>query len=136
MNGSGKVGLGATDMLSSQVLRHDLTVAVGVQETVQPGPQRPHLYYSAFLVTKGQAHLRNVLRKQLASAGFESSSAPASWEQFGFNADCLLLLTCVPQSDGRTYVHVVATSSADGPAKYWSDEMTHRIQNDTSVSFD
>lgn len=113
------------------------SIAVVAAPVAQPDvPARPYLYYFSFTVAKSHPHLRNVVRKQLHDAGFESSSPPAGWEHFGVNADCLLLLTVVPLPDGKTYVQVVATSATEGPAKHWSGEMANRVKNDTSVSFD
>ena len=63
---------------------------------------------------------RRSLEGSLDKAGFEIASAPAAWEHFATNADTIMVVTNVPLSPSKTYVHVLATSNASAPAKKWA----------------
>jgi hypothetical protein len=43
-----------------------------------------------------------------------------TWEQFGANADRLVLVTSVPLSASKTYVSVVASSNNQASAQMWA----------------
>jgi hypothetical protein len=97
---------------------------------------RPYLYHAAAALSKSHELLMAISRKELDKAGFENPSKPVAWEQFAFNADTLVMVTAVPLAEGRTYVHVVATSAADAPAKFWASDIMSRIKRSKMVLFD
>lgn len=74
--------------------------------------------------------------KELDKAGFEIASTAAAWEHFATNADTIVVVTNVPLSPGETYVHVLATSNADGPAKKWSAAIQKAITESKLVLID
>jgi hypothetical protein len=81
---------------------------------------RPYLYHYASTFTRSHKLSQLIARKELDKAGFEISSAATAWEHFAVNADTLAMVTNVPLSASKTYVHVVATSNANASAKKWA----------------
>jgi hypothetical protein len=77
-----------------------------------------------------------ISRKELDKAGFQASSAPAAWEQFATNADTLVVVTNVPLSPSKTYVHVVATSNTEASAKRWAADIMQAIKESKMVMID
>lgn len=81
---------------------------------------RPYVYHYAQALTRSHRLSQAIARKELDKAGFEIASAAAAWEHFATNADTIVVVTNVPLSASKTYVHVLATASADAPAKKWA----------------
>jgi hypothetical protein len=90
---------------------------------------RPYLYHQAVALAKSHKLCMAIVRKELDKAGFELASKPAYWEQFAYNSDTLVMVTSVPLSESKTYVHVVATSNAEPSAKKWSADLMTNIKN-------
>ena len=88
---------------------------------------RPYLYHYANAFSRSHKLSQAIARKELDKAGFGISSAPAAWEHFATNADTIVVVTNVPLSSSKTYVHVLATSNTDGPAKKWAAEINRAI---------
>ena len=81
---------------------------------------RPYLYHYAKAFTRSHKLSQAIARKELDKAGFAIASAAAAWEHFATNADTIMVVTNVPLSPSKTYVHVLATSNASAPAKKWA----------------
>ncbi len=81
---------------------------------------RPYVYHYAKAYTRSHKLSQAIARKELDKAGFELASTPAAWEHFATNADTIVVVTNVPLSTSKTYVHVLATANADEPAKKWA----------------
>ncbi len=81
---------------------------------------RPYVYHYVKAFTRSHKLSQAIARKELDKAGFEIASAPAAWEHFATNADTIMVVTNVPLSPSKTYVHVLATSNASAPAKKWA----------------
>jgi len=94
---------------------------------------RPYLYQSAIAVEKSHQLSMSIIRKELNTLGFENGSSPTAWEQLGVNSDTLVVLTCVPLSASRTYIHVTATSNNEASSKHWHAEVKDRIENSKMV---
>jgi hypothetical protein len=97
---------------------------------------RPYLFHYAASFSRSHHLSVEISRTELHKAGFEISSAPAAWEQFAINADTLVLVSSVPLSSSNTYVHVVATSNLEEPAKRWSAKMMQAIKQSKMVMTD
>jgi hypothetical protein len=97
---------------------------------------RPYLYHSASAFSRSHALSQAITRKELDKAGFEISSVPAAWEHFAANADTLIVVTVVPLSPSKTYVHVIATSNTEASAKKWSAQIMKAIKESKMVAFD
>jgi hypothetical protein len=97
---------------------------------------RPYLYIRTMILKKGHDLVLMIARKSLHEAGFEPSSKPTEWEQFGANQDTLVLVTCVARSSSDVYVQVTAVSNADDSAKKWMADIAHRIETSKLVKFD
>ncbi|TAH37106.1 MAG: hypothetical protein EYC70_08995 [Planctomycetota bacterium] len=97
---------------------------------------RPYLYHYAAALAKSHKLCLAITRKELHTADFESSSKASAWEQFAFNADTLVLVTCVPLSSNKTYVHVLATSNGNAAAKKWAAHFMTKIKNSKMVMID
>jgi hypothetical protein len=97
---------------------------------------RPYLYHHAGAFSRSHALSQAIARKELDKAGFEVSSTPAAWEHFAANADTLIVVSVVPLSPSKTYVHVVATSNTEVSAKKWSAQIMDAIKESKMVSFD
>jgi len=99
-------------------------------------PGRPYLYHYVKSFSRSLNLSREISRKELHEAGFEISSKPTAWEQFGVNADTLALATSVPLSASKTYVHVIATSNTESSAKHWAAELMKSINESKLVLID
>lgn len=93
---------------------------------------RPYLYHYAKAYTRSHKLSQAIARKELDKAGFELSSTPAAWEHFATNADTIMVVTNVPLSASKTYVHVLATSNTNAPAKKWAAAI-HKAINDSKL---
>ena len=89
---------------------------------------RPYLYHYVKSFSRSLDLSREIARKELDKAGFENPSKPMAWEQFAYNGDTLVVVTCVPLSSSKTYVHVVATANSDAPAKHWASDLMEKIE--------
>ena len=74
-----------------------------------------------------QTHHRRSRERSSNKAGFGISSTPAALEHFATNADTIVVVTNVPLSQSKTYVHVLATANTDGPTKKWAIEINRAI---------
>lgn len=63
-------------------------------------------------------------------------SSPAAWEHVAVNTDTIVVVTNVPLSPGKTYVHVIATSNTDAPAKEWAAAIMKAIKESKMVQID
>jgi len=81
---------------------------------------RPYVYHYASAFARSHKLSQAIAGKELDKAGFEISSAPAAWEHFATNADTIAVVTNVPLSASKTYVHVLASSNTEAPAKKWA----------------
>jgi hypothetical protein len=90
---------------------------------------RPYLYHYADAFTRSHKLSQAIARKELDQAGFAIASAPAAWEHFATNADTIVVVTNVPLSASKTYVHVLATSNAEASAKKWAAEINEAIHH-------
>ena len=97
---------------------------------------RPYLYHHAKAFTRSHKLSQAIARKELDKAGFEIASAAAAWEHFATNADTIMVVTNVPLSPSKTYVHVLATSNADAPAKKWAAAIQKAITESKLTLFD
>jgi hypothetical protein len=97
---------------------------------------RPYLYHQAAAFSRSEELSNAIARKELHDAGFQELSKPAVWEHVGVNADTIAVVTCAPLQPGKTYVHVVATSLADAPAKKWATELMKQIKESKLVLTD
>jgi len=72
-----------------------------------------------------------IAQDKLTKAGFRIESAPpGSWEKEAANAGTVVVVLTVPLSPNKTYVHVIAMSDMDGPAKKWAAQIMEAIKND------
>ena len=90
---------------------------------------RPYVYHFAKAFTRSHKLSQAIARKELDKAGFAIASAPAAWEHFATNADTIVVVTNVPLSPSKTYVHVLATSNTNAPAKKWSAAIQKAIKD-------
>jgi hypothetical protein len=97
---------------------------------------RPYLYHYASTFSRSHALSKSISRREVDKAGFQISSVPTAWEQFAFNADTLVVVTNVPMSPSKTYVHVTATSNTEASAKKWSAEIMQAIKESKLVPID
>jgi len=97
---------------------------------------RPYLYHYAEAFTRSHKLSQAIARKELDKAGFDIASTAAAWEHFATNADTLAVVTNVPLSAGKTYVHVLATSNADASAKKWAAAIHKAIKESKLTLFD
>ena len=89
---------------------------------------RPSLYHYATVLSRSHADTQTDTRIALGERGFEGAYQNGNlWEHFAFNNDLLVVVTNVPLSPSQTYVHVIATSNADGLAAYWAARMRDEI---------
>ena len=93
---------------------------------------RPYLYHYAKAYARSHKLSQAIARKELDKAGFALSSTPAAWEHFATNADTIMVVTNVPLSASKTYVHVLATSNTNAPAKKWAAAIQKAI-NDSKL---
>jgi hypothetical protein len=97
---------------------------------------RPYVYHYAKAFARSHKLSQAIARKELDKAGFVISSAPAAWEHFATNADTIMVVTNVPLSTSKTYVHVLATSNANAPAKKWAAAVYKAINDSTMQLID
>jgi hypothetical protein len=97
---------------------------------------RPYLYHYTNAFSRSHELSQAIARKELDKAGFEIASKPAAWEHFAVNADTIVVVTNVPLSSSKTYVHVLATSNTDAPAKKWSAQIMEAIKKSKMVLID
>jgi hypothetical protein len=97
---------------------------------------RPYLYHYIASLTKGHELCLAITRKELDAAGFEIASKPVAWEQFAYNADTLLLVSCVPLVGDKTRVHVVGTSNSEASAGKWAADIMDKIKKSKMVLID
>jgi hypothetical protein len=97
---------------------------------------RPYLYHFTTALSKGHGLVMSIVRKELDKAGYENPSKPSAWEQFAFDDDTLVVVTAVPVSDGRTYVHVIATSNSGDAAERGARDVMKRIKASKMVLLD
>lgn len=97
---------------------------------------RPYLYYYTASIAKSHRLSLAITRNEMHAAGFESSSKSTAWEQFGVKGDTLLMVNCVPLSESRTYVQVLATSNSNASAKKNAEEIMDRINKSKLEFFD
>jgi hypothetical protein len=90
---------------------------------------RPYAYHYANAFARSHKLSQAIARKELDKAGFAIASAPAAWEHFATNTDTIVVVTNVPLSPSKTYVHVLATSNADAPAKKWAADINRSIKD-------
>jgi hypothetical protein len=81
---------------------------------------RPCLYHYAAAFSRRYELSQAMALKQLNKTAFEIYSAPAEWGRFAGNADTPVVVTSVPLSPSKTFVHVIATSNTAGFAKKWA----------------
>ena len=93
---------------------------------------RPYVYHYAKAYARSHKLSQAIARKEIDKAGFAISSAPAAWEHFATSADTIVVVTNVPLSTSKTYVHVLATSNANAPAKKWAATI-HEAINDSKM---
>jgi hypothetical protein len=98
--------------------------------------QAVYLYYGAIVFPRSTEYSVMVARNELRKLGFKNPSTPKSWEQYGYNADTLVLVTNVPLSGSKTYVQVLATSSTDASAKRWQSKIMEAIKNTKLTKID
>src|SRR5262245_31165739 len=94
---------------------------------------RPYVYHDAIAFSRSHALSQAIARKELGKAGLEISSAPAAWEHVAVNSDTVVVVTNVPLSQSKTYVHVIAMSNTPGPAQKWAAEIMQKIKNSKMV---
>jgi hypothetical protein len=97
---------------------------------------RPYLFHYASSLSRSHNLSMAISRTELHKAGFELSSTPAAWEQFAINDDTLVVVTSVPLSSSNSYVHVIATSNLEEPAKGWSAKIMQAIKQSGMVMTD
>jgi len=97
---------------------------------------RPYVYHYAKAFTRSHKLSQAIARKELDKAGFEIASTAAAWEHFATNADTIMVVTNVPLSPSKTYVHVLATANADAPAKKWAAAIQKAITDSKLVLID
>jgi hypothetical protein len=97
---------------------------------------RPYVYHYAQAFTRSHKLSQAIARKELDKAGFDIASAAAAWEHFATNADTIVVVTNVPLSASKTYVHVLATANADAPAKKWAAAVHKAIKESKLTLFD
>ncbi len=97
---------------------------------------RPYVYHYAKAFTRSHKLSQAIARKEIDKAGFTLASAPAAWEHFATNADTIVVVTNVPLSASKTYVHVLATSNTSAPAKKWAAAIQKAIKESKMVLFD
>jgi hypothetical protein len=97
---------------------------------------RPYLYNFASSFSRSHERSQAIARKELDEAGFAISSTRAAWEHVAVNADTIIVVTNVPLSPSKTYVHVIATSNADAPAKKWATQIMQAIKDSKMVLID
>ena len=97
---------------------------------------RPYLYHYAGAFSRCHELSQAIARKELDKAGFEIASKPTAWEHFTANADTIVVVTNVPLSSSKIYVHVLATSNTDAPAKKWSAQIMNAIKESKMTLFD
>ena len=96
---------------------------------------RPYLYYSAKSFARSQKLSISIARKVLHDDGFEIGNK-LTGEQFGDNADTLVLVTSVPLSASKTYVSVVASSNNQASAQTWAPRIMQAIEKSKMVLLD
>ena len=97
---------------------------------------KPYVYHYKTAFTRSHKLSQAIARKELDKAGFEIASAATAWEHFATNADTIMVVTNVPLSASKTYVHVLATSNADAPAKKWAAAVQKAITESKLVLID
>ena len=97
---------------------------------------RPYVYHYAKAFTRSHKLSQAIARKELDKAGFEIASAATAWEHFATNADTIMVVTNVPLSPSKTYVHVLATSNAEASAKKWAAAIQKAITDSKLVLID
>lgn len=96
---------------------------------------RPYLYYAAKSLARSEKLSIGIARKVLHDDGFKVGNTVA-WEQFGDNADTLVLVTSVPLSASKTYVSVVASSNNQASAQMWAPRIMQAIEKSKMVAID
>jgi hypothetical protein len=76
---------------------------------------RPYLYPYAAAFSRSHELSQAIARKEPNKAGFEIASTPTAWELFAFNADTIVVVTNVPSSSSKTYVHVLHPTQTRPP---------------------
>ncbi len=97
---------------------------------------RPYVYYYVATFSRSHSLSQAIATAELQKAGFQISSHYAAWEHFAFNSDTIVLVTNVPLTSSQTYVHVIATSNTDAPAKQWAAQIMDAIKNSKMLSYD
>jgi hypothetical protein len=97
---------------------------------------RPYLYHYAQAFTRSHELSMAIARKELDKAGFKLLSKPVAWEHVGVNVDTIAVVTCVPVSVSKTYVHVLATSNSETPAKQNARALMTSIKNSKMTLLD
>ena len=97
---------------------------------------RPYLYHYVDTFSRSHKLSQAITRKELDKLGFKVSSPATAWEHFGVNADTLVVVTNVPLTSSKTYVHVVATSNTDAPAKNWAAATMKALKKSKLVLID
>jgi hypothetical protein len=97
---------------------------------------KPYVYHYLGAFSRSHKLSQAIARKELHKAGFEIASKPAAWEHFAVNADMIAVVTNVPLSASKTYVHVLATSNAGAPAKKWAIAIMKAIKESRMVLID
>ena len=98
--------------------------------------QAVYLYYGTVTFSRSAEYSVMVARNELRKLGFTNPSSPKAWEQYGYNADTLVLVTNVPLSASKTYVQVLATSNTDASAKKWQNKIMEAIKNTKLTKID
>jgi hypothetical protein len=96
---------------------------------------RPYFYYATESFTRSQQLSIGVARKVLHDEGFKIGNT-VKWEQFGDNADTLVLVTSVPLSASKTYVSVIASSNNQASAQMWAPRIMQAIEKSKMVTID
>ena len=88
---------------------------------------RPYVYHYANAFARSHKLSQAIARKELDKAGFGISSTPAAWGALRNQRRHDRRRDERPVIASKTYVHVLATANADGPAKKWATEINPAI---------
>jgi len=113
-----------------------VTVGAFAPDKEETEMSRPYLYHYASAFSRSHKLSQAIARKELDKAGFEILSVPAAWEHVAANTDTIVVVTNVQLSPGKTYVHVIATSITDAPAKERTAAIMKAIKESKMVQFD
>src|SRR5262245_12740294 len=110
--------------------------AVCLPARVSAGPERPYLYHYVSAFKRSHGLSQGIARSELSKAGFTMLSEPAAWEHVATNAETIAVVSNVPLSASKTYVHVLVTANTDAPAKKWAAAIMKAIQESKMTLLD